>query len=98
MDGAGVSKPSKATIRAIFTTMGLVTVYSTRLSWLIELISNQFALPSTHKCVRIKEGQQWMKAGGYLCAGQEIGISLDPGDDLTQDDAVGEHICLQTGE
>lgn len=36
--------------------------------------------------------------GGYLCAGKEIRISLDPGDDLTQDDAVGEHVRLQTDE
>lgn len=39
-----------------------------------------------------------LKVGGYLCAGKEIRISLDPGDDLTQDDAVGEHVRLQTDE
>lgn len=39
-----------------------------------------------------------LKVGSYLCAGKEIRISLDPGDDLTQDDAVGEHVRLQTDE
>lgn len=39
-----------------------------------------------------------LEVGGYLCAGEEVRISLDPRDDLTQDDAVGEQVCLQTHE
>lgn len=39
-----------------------------------------------------------MEASSHLSAGKEIRISLDPGDDLTQDNAVGEHIRLGTVE
>ncbi len=33
---------------------------------------------------------------GHLSAGKEVGVSLDPCDDLTQDDTIREHVCLKT--
>lgn len=35
--------------------------------------------------------------GSHLCAGEEVRVSLDPRDDLTQDYPIGEYVGLRTG-
>lgn len=40
--------------------------------------------------------QMKMNRWSHLCARKEIRISLDPGDDLTQDNTIGEHVSLKT--
>lgn len=34
----------------------------------------------------------------HLCAGKIVRISLDAGDDLTEDDTIGEHVRLVGSE
>lgn len=41
-----------------------------------------------------KKGERWMS--GHLCTGEEVGVSLDPRNDLTQDDTIGEYVSLKT--
>ena len=46
----------------------------------------------------VRDDECVMTARRYLGAGQDVGVGLDPPNDLTQDDPVRKHIHLQRDE
>lgn len=39
-----------------------------------------------------------MEGSGHLSARKEVGVGLDPGNDFTHDDSIGEDVSLKTEE